>query len=127
MEQLTLGGLIAALEGFSYDRSVRFAFGRFEVSSVASYRGYYDELALGWIDPVFDAPSKTVRDVLEDLKSAVGMRFDGYKGGSNIMSANTPMWAARWGDAFQAVIVGVTADGGSGVLIETASAAAVGR
>lgn len=119
---MTLGELIKALAQFSSDTTVYFAFGRERPGHVGSYRGYYCELAVA----PDGSEARTVGDFLAELKSAVGATFTGYKGGDFVMGLNTPVWAAARGTAFQACIVGVTAEC-SDAVIETASAAACGR
>lgn len=81
--QMTLGKLIDVLEGM--DRTTPVNLGH-----PHSYRGYYSDLGL----TVCDA---TVQDLLNELRSAMGRTFDGYKGGEYVMHENTPVWVASWG------------------------------
>ena len=85
--QLTLGGLIAILEKMPADLHIS------GLGEVSSYRGYYTDLAF---DPD-DAP-KLVPTLLHECKEAMGQPFQGYKGGTFYMCANTPLWVARYGE-----------------------------
>lgn len=119
-ENLTLGQLIEAINR-ERDRSdasqpVRFDFVNMHPTRVASYRGFYDQLAIGYTD---QGPEATVHDVLTMLTRAVGDIFDGYKGGRFLMRSATPMWVANYGEAGSTAIVGVY-ERNSALIIETA-------
>lgn len=126
LKQLTLGDMIDSLAVIDQTAHLRFAFGLFEVGELASYRGYYDELALSFESDTRGKPVRTVGEVKVMLEAAVGKTFTGWKGGEFLMNRATPLWAARRGEAWQACIVGITEDGAT-ALIETASAQWVGR
>lgn len=116
-EQLTLGGLIAAMEKRPRDEEVRFVFGSFVARSLGSYRGYYDHLAIEY-DDNWRKP-ETVAAWLEKLRGAIGETYSGYKGGDYVMSEATPMWASNYGNADHCAIVGI-ADCSYTTYIETA-------
>lgn len=101
LEPLRLREIISALEKCSPNLSVRFDFGG-HPSTVDSYRGYYDQLALGWHG---DTP--TVGELLTELRSAVGGIYYGWKGGEYTMTKDTPVWAANRGESAQLGIVEV--------------------
>jgi hypothetical protein len=84
--QLTLGKLIAALEGMPADAQVA------NLHAAHSYRGYYEDLA-------FERGEGTRRAdaLLTDCKAAMGQVFGGYKGGDYVMGALTPLWVASYG------------------------------
>lgn len=124
--QMTLGDMIDELAEFGPDADVRFAFGRFAVDGLHSYRGYYEELALGYAVAEYGQAPMKASALRATLESAVGRVFEGYKGGEYVMSRNTPMWAANEGDSYQACIVGISNDATDAV-IEVASRAKVGR
>lgn len=93
--QMTLGGLVTALEGYDPDAWVLYDMieGR-SPSSPQSYRGYYCDLSLPpRADPI------RVSDLLELCREAVGRTFEGYKGGDFTMHSKTPLWASPYGDA----------------------------
>lgn len=107
-ERLNLGRLIDLLARRKQDGYVTFDFCRFEPRGIASYRGYYEQLAIGHAPPGSTGQSPTVGDLLIELRAAVGKVFHGYKGGDYLMTRDTPVWVANWGEAFCATgIVGV--------------------
>lgn len=87
MKQLTLGELIQFLEQQPEPQVHR----KFGVCNPHSYRGYYNELAF---EPTTDL---SVTDMLAYVKYAVDHEFEGYKGGENLMTLDTPVWIAEWG------------------------------
>lgn len=102
-----LGALIEALRFAPKDADVQFDFCYLSPTSVASYRGYYDHLALGW-----DAKAwPKVTAVLAELESAVGKTFEGWKGGNYRMSLETPLWVSNRGETGGTGIVAVAFEG----------------
>ena len=106
--QLSLGDLIALLEATEQkDIGGNFKTVWLDVpdmmpSSIASYRGSYDELAIGFTELRFDGEANKfarVDNFIKTLKGAIGETFEGYKGGSNRMSSTTPLWVAQWGSS----------------------------
>ena len=61
-----------------------------------SYRGYYNELALGYS---IEEPEKlmTVEDLIHEAINCIGKEFTGYKGGQFVMDTNTPLWISNYG------------------------------
>lgn len=100
---ISLGGLIALLERRDPTHSVWFDFCHFVPTSVDSYRGYYDHLALD-----YEADkSETVAGLISTLRNAVGIKLDGYKGGTYRMDVETPIWVSHWGESSGTAIVGL--------------------
>ena len=99
---LRLGDLIDALEGVAPDTLVQFDFGGFEPTGVASYRGYYSDLAIGFAEDGLKAG-----ELLKILKEAEGAVFTGYKGGDFRMDRQTPMWVDNWGKYNGVAVVAV--------------------
>lgn len=98
LTQLTLGGLIAALEVMPLDAEVA------NLTEPDSYRGYYSDLAFALRDGTRPASA-----LLADCRAAMGQVFTGYKGGEYVMGALTPLWVAEYGccgDKLMAVHVG---------------------
>ncbi len=127
--QLSLGELIAKIEVLGVkrdndgdDKQIRYDFGTSIPTCLDSYRGSYDELALGYKLTGYDdgsAPrSIKAKDLLEHLKSAIGKEFTGWKGGEFRMSEQTPVWVANCGDSNSTAIVGVL-DAGYSLIILT--------
>ena len=84
--QMTLGGLISILKTLPDE---------FKITGLTyphSYRGYYSDLAFELSNDKMYA-----RDFLKICEKCVGDTFEGYKGGDNTMSENTPVWIAEWG------------------------------
>lgn len=99
-QQMTLGGLIAALETLDPDRFV-VGFGR-----PISYRGYYCDLAF----TPSDEP-RTVADLLRVCREdCMGQVFVGYKGGDFVMGALTPLWIAGYGQSGSPRLMGLDTD-----------------
>lgn len=118
IEPMQLGKLIAELEKCPLDWPVYFDFCQCVPTSLASYRRFYDHLAIG-----FETDGQmTVEALLADLRRAIGGVFDGYKGGEYTMTENTPVWVANWGRYTQTAIVAVRRTSFC-VLLETASTA----
>lgn len=84
--QLTLGELIEALEAVDQDATLPYGFDK-----PHSYRGYYDELAF---ELRHDIP---VADALAAARSALGVVFQGYKGGDYRMDEDTLVWLSAYG------------------------------
>src|ERR1700730_9480836 len=81
---------------------VMFDFGGYVPGEIASYRGYYSHLAIDWLDRGQEC---TVNKLLTAAKRAVGDAYFGYKGGEYVMDADTPIWAAHWGDCTSTAII----------------------
>lgn len=126
-EQLSLGELIAKLEAIKptyvgyqekeEPKLVYFDFPEARPTRLMSWRGAYEELALGftWNE---EAEYPTVTELLEDLRGAIGKTFTGYKGGDFVMGKTTPIWVANYGRSDNTAIVEVRDDGYS-VILET--------
>lgn len=111
MRPITLGLLIRALKSQPQDNWIFFTFGDLRPGEIRSWRGSYDELAVGW---KYDnlRTKETVGEFVARLQKAVGKTYEGYKGGEFVMTEDTPVWAACWGRSHSCGIVGVVADGG---------------
>lgn len=64
-------------------------------SSIHSYRGYYEDLAIEAVAPNLGLTRGG--DIADDLENAIGATFHGYKGGDFIMSYDTTLWVAPYG------------------------------
>ena len=114
-EQMTLGQLIVALAKYDPTETVEFDFACFYPFGIASYRGFYDQLALGY-DIKGGAP--LVSDLLSLYRSAVGKVFEGYKGGEYLMTEDTLVWVSNIGESCSTGVTGVLYLNGS-VVIQT--------
>jgi hypothetical protein len=121
-DQMTLGRLIDWLTLVA-DQSlpVVFDFGP-KPTTLASWRGIYAELALGY-DDVVSPP--TVAELLAECRRADGTTFTGWKGGDFTMGRETAVWVANRGETsdgvfengYRAIVRLWFGDGG--VVIET--------
>jgi hypothetical protein len=110
---LTLGNLIAALEGFPHDAVVKLSDNPDEYPRGAdSYRGYYSDLAFK-PSPDFT----TVGELLAECRGALDATFEGYKGGDYVMGTNTPLWISDYGTSSRRAIVGIQMIEGRAVLL----------
>jgi hypothetical protein len=101
---MTLGELIAALERIGPAAHVTVAVDRIKSrpKEPRSYRGFYEDLALG-----FEPGSRPASELLAELRAALGQTLDGYKGGGYRATEATGLWASNWGDASGLLITGV--------------------
>lgn len=94
MNHITLGELAVLLKNCQENSHVSFNFPEQYPEHFLSYRGYYDQIALG--HGPFNYPEPVTRDLLiARTLAAIGMTFSGYKGGEYIMTADTPVWVAN--------------------------------
>jgi hypothetical protein len=115
-EQMNLGELIDALKRKDRETSVYYDFVHFRPCGIHSYRGYYDQLAIGYDD----SKDTSVGELLDMLKDADGKTFTGYKGGDYVMSLSTPVWVANHNESGGTAIVDVI-DQDWRILLVTAS------
>lgn len=104
--QITLGQLIDLLAGRPQDQPVCFDFCSLVPRGVASYRGWYDHLAIGYREWSRETEI-SVKDFHAMLRKADGYVFTGYKGGDYRMHRDTPLWVANWGDSGSTVVAGL--------------------
>lgn len=102
---LNLGEIIAELEKLPRLANIEFDFGSANVTVLDSYRGYYDQLALGY-DGTYGGKLMTVGELLDDCTAALGKSFTGWKGGDYTMDAKTSVFVANSGCTSDTYIVG---------------------
>ena len=106
MRRFSLGQFVSALERLDQKKPIRFDFGAFVPDGVASYRGNYADLAIGfkhWKEV-------TVAELLADCKDAIGNDFEGYKGGIYTMRGDSRLWVANYGESSGTVIKKIKLD-----------------
>lgn len=103
---MRLGELITALDREDHRKPVFFDALRVTPTKFDSYRGYYEDLALGF-DGSFTAPDMTVGTLIEMCKRALQSTFEGWKGGNYAAGLNTRLWACNRGLSNGFEIVGV--------------------
>ena len=106
---MTLGELIDILSSHPPEDRVRFEFGGCVPTKLDSYRGYYEDLALGFSDAEFPP---TIAELTRDLQLALVCYFHGYKGGKYRMSRATSVWVANYRNTSDTTIVSVRRDEG---------------
>ena len=119
-DQLTLGELILKLEPIvknqkdGEEATVRYDFEYLFPTSIDSWRGSYDELALN-----FETQGKgmKVSEFLNMLKECIGKTFTGYKGGDFTMHKGTPIWVANYSHSGNTAVIDVVDDGYQIILI----------
>ncbi len=125
--QLSLGQIIEKLEVLAEKSKeqeeerdepmqVDYDFGTCIPTKLASWRGNYSELALGYMLSGYDNDKDhfaktTVHELLAEMKSAMGKVFDGWKGGEFMMGENTPVWVDNQGNASNTAIIDIVDDG----------------
>ena len=101
---MNLGDLIKGLEAAKPDLPVYFDTLNLIPTDLRSYRGYYDQLALGF---AVDGPRVTARSLLEICRAANGAVFEGYKGGNYRMGLDTEVWVSNYGEVSDTLICDV--------------------
>lgn len=120
---MRLGELIRQLKACDPEKPIRYSFWRFVPTRPRSYRGSYDQLALGWEKPddggkEYGEKWPKVRELLAWCEHALGKTYEGYKGGWYPMTERTMVWMANWGECHDTGIVAVR-DAGIEVVIDT--------
>ena len=118
MTTKTLGEIIKILEEMPQDATVCFAFGNLNPTTLDSWRGSYNELALGYGDRIRAGEWKVV-DFIKHCKDAIGSTYTGWKGGDFTMGENTPVWVDNCGESSETGISNITYDGYYYVRIHT--------
>ena len=120
-DQLTLGELILKLEPIvknqkdGEEATVRYDFEYLFPTSINSWRGSYDELALNFET---QGGEMKVSEFLNMLKECIGKTFTGYKGGDFTMHKGTPIWVANYSHSGNTAVIDVV-DNGYVVLLIT--------
>ena len=99
---MTVGHVLAALKRLDHDGNIQFDFGGFYPYGLNSYRGYYEDLSIGYgRDPM------TVKQFEALLLGAIGRNFVGYKGGEYEMGKSTFIWVDDHSSANGVGLVGI--------------------
>jgi len=119
-DQLTLGELILKLEPIvnnqkeGEEATVSYDFEYLFPTSINSWRGSYDELALNFET---QGEKMKVSEFLKMLKECIGKTFTGYKGGDFTMHKGTPIWVANYSHSGNTAIIDVVDNGYVVILI----------
>ena len=120
-DQLTLSELILKLEPIvknqkdGEEATVRYDFEYLFPTSIDSWRGSYNELALNFET---QGEEMKVSEFLNMLKECIGKTFTGYKGGDFTMHKGTPIWVANYSHSGNTAVIDVV-DNGYVVLLIT--------
>lgn len=115
---LCLGEIISEIEKAGLvsengdDKQIFFDFGSAIPTKLDSYRGFYEQLALGYTLTGYDSQDNhfkniTAKELLAELKSAIGKEFTGWKGGEFIMNEKTPVWVSNSGNCSNTIVLGI--------------------
>lgn len=113
---MTIGELKEALKRKPKEMPVRYDFAYFHPARVHSFRGFYDEPAIGYAT---DCDPLTVADVLELLEQLTTEQFTGYKGGEYFYRDDQILHVANAREACDTVITDVFNHEGD-IVFETA-------
>lgn len=87
---INLGEFLKQLKILDADTKVYFSFGNLVPHGHSSYRGYYEDLAIGFESGDY----KTAQDLINYYEPLIGETIHGYKGGEYKISENTNLWVA---------------------------------
>ena len=111
---LTIGALIRALSVCKPDAMVYYDFCGCVPAELGSWRGVYDEPALGWEPAGYSResgkpnPNVTVEELIARAKAAIsGQTFQSWKSGEYTYTESSPVHIDNQGDANCTVLVGV--------------------
>lgn len=101
--QWTLGDLIDGLAKRKADDTIMFDFGNLAPTGFDSYRGFYEDVALGW-GPI--GSLGMVGLLRSAAQAAIGPVFTGYKGGDYHFDRDSSLWVSNYGRADGVIITG---------------------
>jgi hypothetical protein len=101
--QMYLGELIAVLKRKDQERPVTFGFDYAKPTGLHSYRGYYEDLAIGYERHA----ECTVGQFVARLEEANGTVMTGWKGGEYVMNDDTAVWMSKPGESTGMAIIDV--------------------
>lgn len=102
---LNVGQFMEALRHADQDEPVKYNFVHFHPTTLESYRGYYEDAALGYDS---DGEPPTVKALLAHFEETLGKVFHGWKGGNGRpIRLDTSLWVANPGESGSTIVVGV--------------------
>ena len=105
---MTINELLTLLRPAKQDIRVYFSFCRCVPTVVASWRGIYDEPALGWEPAGYSghvSEYPTVASLIKEFENAIGGRtYSGWKGGDYSYTGDEPLHIDNPGDYTQTEI-----------------------
>jgi len=111
-EPITLGKLLELLKEKKKQgmKSVRLDHPELVPREIASYRGYYNQAALGFdcgYSAINDGKKNSINSLIKEVNDAIGKTFTGWKGGEYVFTKDTPLWISNEGCAGSYQIVEV--------------------
>ncbi|MCA1021540.1 hypothetical protein [Halobacillus litoralis] len=102
-DNLSIGDLHGELSKYNDDREIIIDDGTFFDGEFDSYRGYYQDLALGfeWKDQELNTVG-SLKEMLEKALKIGGMH--GYKGGNYRITPDTLVWLANYGSCGKMIV-----------------------
>lgn len=100
-----VGQFMDKLARMDPDEQVKYDFVHFRPTTLQSYRGFYEDAALGYSD---DGDYPIVKDLLAHFEHTLGKVFEGWKGGNGRpITRETSLWVANPGETGDTIIVDV--------------------
>jgi len=117
-EQLSLGEMILKLEPIVEKQKQRIAENKTEATVQYDFEYLYPTSINSWrgTDENGYKPM-TVTEFLALLRGCVGKGFTGYKGGKFIMTKNTPVWVANFGNSGNTAVIDIIDNNYSVIII----------
>lgn len=111
--------LVDAVSKLKPDTIIRFDFGYTTPCGMHSYRGYYEDMAIGYKDDEFG--NLLAGQWLDELKSFSQQKLHGYKGGTYDVRHDTTIWVSKHiSEVTGTMITGIKDLGYGYAIIETA-------
>ena len=90
---MTIGEILDAIANADDEASITFDFGGISPTKVDSWRGSYDEAAIGFSSGQYGEPCVTVKQFRAALQIALtpGVTYSGWKGGEYQYTKSTPL------------------------------------
>lgn len=107
-KQMSVGEVIAKLRSCKEDADVYFDFCGTKPTGTASYRGYYEDLAIDWTDR--EAIGLKCGQLLQCFEQANNKDQSGYKGGWYTVNNDTAVWVANWGECDGTAVISIEND-----------------
>lgn len=110
---LTVGQFMDKLRWMPQDEAVKYDFVHFGPTTLESYRGYYEDAALGYEEcgrlhrsAAYEYP--TVAALLQHFEETIGRVFRGWKGGNGRpIMLDTALWIANPGETGDTIVIDV--------------------
>ncbi len=108
MKQNTLGNFIEQLEKVvDKSKHITFEFPGVYPSTFASYRGCYQDIALGYETGYSVGNHVDVEIILKRAIECIDKSFEGWKGGTFLMDKSSTLWVSNQGECFGMCISGI--------------------